>query len=573
MKTKKSIIMKRNKFKKAKKGNLPVQKILQNCINGLIQDLNANNESIRDVKEIQSDRCYIPVKKSFLFFLIFLFGVSAFSENRQHSYRWPQYGIEVLTEEKMDVVEADQDKFRCDGDESNLWINKLNSNVPFQEREKYLTDGISALGLRMVGFVKKEFKDSIMVFSVRVENNKSYGYVFLLNDSLANNNCLYGYMSTGSKPRINMLKLLDFQLFTADIAYKPLAGKSAQTMVNVTDSEHELIKAYSGPDTLIIGKENIRREITGLYEKYSKDISLMMKTYNSLPENLGARKIAVHEDFSRYFSDTLDMKWLFTNSTFAHETYHDVVKWESMMQSIKKTRGNYSNKFYSYYLSDTCTIDVEKLAVPSANLIQKSFPTVYRANNNYSLYIYPSNMTNSTQIDGIYALLNEFGANITESIWYNDILQFYFDQKMNNVLLLGTYMANSTNCFSDCIQLKHYIFHYLLTIKSSAPDLYTKLMSNLNFKRVINLMNQKLNDQITTYNSNKHRISDLLASEYIGFLENENKLILDNDKCWNNTDLTKINNQIEYINSQPDYQSIYAELDCKPCIPISIIKE
>jgi hypothetical protein len=539
---------------------------------------NHPNESIAGVKELMSIRCLLPVKKACILILIAGIFLNANAQDKLNSYKWQQYGIEIITEENLEIVEADQDKFRCDGEECNLWINKLSSPVSSTHQESYLQEGIVSRGLGKAGQIKKEIRDSLSIISVRVENNKSYGFVFVLQDTLRNNNCFFGYMSTGSKPRINMMSLLDFKLFQGDLSIKPLASKSAQTMMDGFNSEHELIRSYTSSDTLLIGKDKIKEAITDLYETYSPDITKMMKFYESLPETFGARKIATHVDISNYFNDSLDMKWLFINSTFAHEMYHNIVSWMSIVQSIKKTRGNYSDKYYSYYLSDTCIINVEKHVetpmnrVPPSNIIQRTFPPIYRGNV-YSLYIYPSNLTNSTQMDGIYALLNEFGANIEELVWYNDILQYYFDKKMNNVIQLGNYITNSTNSFSDCIQFYQYILHYLLTVQQTMPDYYAKLAGDSNFKRIIVLMEQKLNDQISKYNLNKHKISDMLANEYIGFLENETELIINNNSSWSNSDLNKLDRQIDYINTQPDYQRITADIGAKPCNLIDFIKE
>lgn len=511
------------------------------------------------------------MKKPFLIFISVFFSIACLGQENNKHLRWMQYGIEILTEENLSVVEADLIKFRCDGKESNLWIKKLNTPIPLSKREKYLKEGISS-DFRLVGGIREEMKDSIIIYSVRVENNKNFGYFFLFADTLKNNNCFFGSLTTGSKPNANILKIIELKTFTGDVNAIPLADKSAKPLVSVSDSEHELIKESSNSDTIIIGKENINKRLTEIYQQYSPGVSAMFKTYFSLPEKLGAKKIGTHADFTLYLKDTIDLKMLFNNSDFVHEMFHNLERWLSVQQSIKKTRGNYDDRVFGFFLSDTSIVYLDKLDVLPANIIHKSFPPAYRNNNVYPLYIYPSTLNSHSQAYGIYSLLGEFGANNLELEWYNDILHFYYYHHMANANFFAKYLAYSTYNFLNCLYFKHYIVHYLWVLQTSSPELYTKLMGDMNFKKAVMMRCQKLNSQISIYNSNKTKIREELANEYIPFIENEKTLTV-NDLSYENEDLANSIKLNDLLNTQPDYKQIFSEIGCEPGIPITIIKE
>jgi hypothetical protein len=514
----------------------------------------------------------IIMKNLYLLIILLFLTVTSFGQDKKNHYRWMQYGIEFITEDSLEIVESDMETFRCDGKESTLWISKLNTYLTPIEREKYLKEWITEIGFRVVGRVVDEMKDSIIIYSTRAENNKNYGYIFIFSDSLAKNNLFSGYFTTGSKPEADIMKLIDFKTFKADPTIKALPKKSAQSLTVNTNEDHELIKDIINSDSLIIGKENISKEVSQNYQKYSTDVDQLMKTYNALPEKLGARNIGTHEDISTFFKDTIELKSLFLNTTFVHETYHNVNKWMSVLQSIKKTKGNYTDKIYSLFLFDSTFVHAERIVVPPANIIHKSFPSQFKKNDLYPLYIYPSSLNNATQLTGIYTLLDEFGANILELAWQNNILQMYYDRNLKNISFFGSYLSTSPGAFSDAISFKMYILHYLSILKTTNNALYQQLMNDLNLKKVLVVQDQKLTKEILAYNSSKNKIRDALGEEYVPYIENEEKLTLDK-WYWKNAELVTANKMIEYINNQPDYQIILKEIDCSPMVPLVLITE
>jgi hypothetical protein len=512
------------------------------------------------------------MKQPILIILLICLSYSSFSTNKTNSYRWMQYGIEILTEENLNVTEADLTQFRCDGDESNLWLKKLNSYLPPDVREEFLKQSIERMGYQLVGKIKTEMVDSVIIYSARAQSNKNYGYYFLFADTLVSNNLFSGTLTTGIKPSAYIQRNLEIKLFPADLSFKETKGKSTSTPQSTIDLENNMIKERSILDSIIIGKEQVRKRINEIISTYSPGVNLMHKTYYGLPEKLGARKIGEHIDFARYISDTINIKTMYLNSDFVHEMLHNINGWLSTQQSIKKTRGNYTDKIYSYYFSDTCIIDVERFSVPAANIIHKNFPQQYKTGKVYSLYIYPSALNIHTQINGIYALMDEFSANTRETEWYNDILQFYYDNQMTNANFFAGYLANSTGYFYNCICFKFYILHYLLTIKSISPEIYTKLMDNINFRKTISYQCKDLNNEIKRFNSRKIKISEELGNEYIRFIETDEKLTI-NDIAYKNDELAKLNKMIGFINEQPEYQKISSELGCEVGLPIVMIKE
>ncbi len=512
------------------------------------------------------------MKQAVLLFILLTIALFANSQEKLKSYKWMQNGIEFITEENLRIVESDHNFFRCDGNESSLWVKKINAYLTPIEREKYLMELISNLGYSVFGKVKKEMKDSVIVYFTRAENNKNYGYIFFFSDTLANNNLFSGYLTTGSKPKADIMSFIRFKTFQADPNFNPPTSKSAQNIYAETADDHAIIKESTNQDSLIIGKDIIYSEIKGLYQKYSPDINFLMNTYDKLPEKLGARKIGIHEDFTRYLSDTLDMRWLFQNSTFAHETYHNVCSWMSILQSIKKTKGNYTDRIYSYYLADSTFIHVERLNVPPASIVNKSFPVQFKGNELYSLYIYPSSLLNATQKDGIYTLLDEFGAYNVKLIWQNDLLQMYYDRGEANARFFGRYLINSIEAFYYSLSFNQYILHYFNILKSSSPELFKQLTEDFNFKKALVFQNQLLNKQIERFNSNKTKIRDSLAEEYVAFIENEKELKIDN-WVWKNSEWEQVNKQIQYINSNIEYQLIAKEFGIAPITQIIIIKE
>lgn len=511
------------------------------------------------------------MKRFLILITLFIWVNLAYTQDEVYSYRWIQYGIEFITEDKLDIVEADLEQFRCDGEESNLWITKMDAYLSPDEREKYIEHAISEHGYKKIGRTKTELKDSVYICSSVASNDNSYGYIFLFSDSLANNNLFIGYLTPGKKPKSNIRKNLEINLFSGDNSYTGTIKQSTDGNLTIgIDLDNSFIKEYSNSDTLILGKKDIKETITKIAGQYSPKISLMLNTYYNLPRNLGARNLGDYIDFTDYTGDTIDLKTLYLNSTFAHEMLHNLDGRLSVQQSIKKTRGNYTDKIYSYYI-DSSYIDVDRLTVPPANIIHKSFPSQFRSGNLYSLYIYPSSLNIHTQVYGIYSLIEELNAYNQNLIWYNDLLQFYYDNQMANASFFAKYIVYSTDKIQNVVSVKQYILHYLLVLKSSSPDLYSKLMDDEKLKKTLNNLFEILNNGIVKFNHNKTKISDDLAQEYVRFIETDEKLII-NDIGYKNDEVVKTNNMISFINNETDYLKINSDLHGNPIVPIVMIK-
>jgi hypothetical protein len=111
-----------------------------------------------------------------------------------------------------------------------------------------------------------------------------------------------------------------------------------------------------------------------------------------------------------------------------------------------------------------------------------TFPADARTSR-YHTYVSPSQDSQSTQVDGVFGLLDEFTAYYHGARTWVDFWPWLRDQAPASEQLLVNYVARFHEMWVPYAEFKLFILHYLLHARRHQPDVYQALIANPSFRR------------------------------------------------------------------------------------------
>ena len=172
--------------------------------------------------------------------------------------------------------------------------------------------------------------------------------------------------------------------------------------------------------------------------------------------------------------------------TIVHELNHMYTS-KYPRRFFRKSRRRRPRYFrgYGYYIGKERTVVVPFTKRFPAREIRDLFPEVFLRKRmlhfRYNTYIYPSTRYQSTQVDGIYGLLDELNSYYHGCRANLEMLPYYKSEKKINPRAFGRYFmnVNATRCAYH--EFKMFILLYMMKARDSYPGIYRAILQNKPF--------------------------------------------------------------------------------------------
>jgi hypothetical protein len=210
------------------------------------------------------------------------------------------------------------------------------------------------------------------------------------------------------------------------------------------------------------------------------------------------------QDFTGIITEGTDERaCLKAINTIVHEDYHGLDIFLSRVV-LKEKMGRWSDVFYNYYyyyLNDNKYVIVRKTPTfPSKELIS-TIPDSLRT---YRFSYIDAESLQTTQLNGIYGLFDEFNAYYQGSRASYDLLDYY--EKKGTAVDWHDFFSSVNGTFYGCFEFKYYILKYLMFAKTQHPDVYRGIMANKNLIYAFLAVDKNVTDFISSYFEKKPAI-------------------------------------------------------------------
>ena len=226
-------------------------------------------------------------------------------------------------------------------------------------------------------------------------------------------------------------------------------------------------------------------DIKQLTKKYDKDGYYLVTTGLKKAPGLS---ILVHLFYFSPETTNIDAA-----DTYVHEAFHKCVR----PNSEPTLEGKEYEKM-NVYVGNKKSIKVKFTPVFRSNDMVNSIPKKFHRSNRFALYVEDTGGTMSSDWDGVYGLLNEFGG----YCWgmHDNVQMFaYRDRFADTEATWNTFVTQGESDRVAYAEFKYYILHYLRYAKVNRPGIYKKIMKNKAFKEAYGKVESRFAEDIATY--------------------------------------------------------------------------
>lgn len=224
-------------------------------------------------------------------------------------------------------------------------------------------------------------------------------------------------------------------------------------------------------------------EMRALLERYSPTGHYVVTTYESLPTRwrFGNSTIDLtsSDGFADYFKDESPRSVVENMGTAVHETYHG---YGSLMayKLLADSGGQLGAGAEAVYVDREPMLVVFGPTFPAREM-DATFPADARTYR-YETYIAPSNEIQSTQVQGVFGLLDELAAYYHGARTVVDLWPWVRDEAPADSELLVSYAGRFHEIPMPLAEFQLYILHYLVHARDHRRDVYDALMANRGFR-------------------------------------------------------------------------------------------
>jgi len=280
--------------------------------------------------------------------------------------------------------------------------------------------------------------------------------------------------------------------------------------------------------------DSVREFVLDLLAGYSPDSLDIIADCADLPRKFTYKKGGSHCTI-RLGESTDFMEWIEENElhavldrlgTSVHETYHglsSILPYELLGERNKADPCG--NRYYAFRIDADQSYLVRGVKVfPSAEMkgtIPKSLRT-----HRFETYIHPSRPRQSTQVSGIYGLLDELYAYYHGTRTHFELLEFYTDEMKMCPETWFHFFANVNGTYFAYLEFKLYILKYLLYAKKHHKKTYRKLLNERELMRAIVSVDRHFSELTKEYFSAKKGIYKQLLDAGYSVEENDKYVMI-----------------------------------------------
>jgi len=173
-------------------------------------------------------------------------------------------------------------------------------------------------------------------------------------------------------------------------------------------------------------------------------------------------------------------------NVLVHESNHKYAS-QYLQSMIRNKRISSFPRFLGYesiYINNGFTIFVKRTKTFPSARINSIYPDYIKKMNKekprFKTYVYPSIRTQSTQVYGIYGLLDEFNSYFQGTRTAYDLLPYY-QTKKDVIKSLSVYFQSYYGTFFAHGEFKLFILQYLILAEKQYPQVFKGIINNKNF--------------------------------------------------------------------------------------------
>lgn len=221
-----------------------------------------------------------------------------------------------------------------------------------------------------------------------------------------------------------------------------------------------------------------------LLERYSQNGTWIVRADDDIPREFkfGASTFTLNNsgNFASYFDDNAPENVVDYMSTAVHEVYH-AVSFRLGYQLLAQANATERVESEGFYVGGSPQL-VRYSAVFPAREMNATFPADAHSTR-YSIYVSPSNEAQSTQHDGVFALLDEWTAYLHDGRTILDFWPWVRDEAPRTRDVYVKYRSRFIEIWVPHAEFQLFILHYLVHAKLQRPEVYAALMSNESFRK------------------------------------------------------------------------------------------
>lgn len=245
-----------------------------------------------------------------------------------------------------------------------------------------------------------------------------------------------------------------------------------------------------------------------ILQKYSPDGYEIITDYQNAPAKYKFENTSIgftkNNGFKRYLETKNKLAMVNSISTAVHEMNHAYTGLCAYQHLDKK---GFDDEFECYYLDNgeyvvvklTETFSVKKMA----DKIPKKLQTF-----RYKTYMGSPSKFQSTQVSGIYGLLNEFNAYYQDSKTSYNLYNYYKAETKGKVADWQLWMQTFDGTYFAHAEFRYYILMYLIYAEKYQKAIFNNIMQNAEFKHVFNHVDKAYTQLIKNYQTRRETLLD-----------------------------------------------------------------
>lgn len=205
-------------------------------------------------------------------------------------------------------------------------------------------------------------------------------------------------------------------------------------------------------------------------------------------------------------------------NTMVHEMCHHYSSMETYVLNENNRDFDWNKHYICYYVGSE-TILVEFGDVFPSREMDRIAPAAIKVFR-YDTYVSPSDPVQSTQIEGIFGLLDELNAYYQGTKAAYDMYEYYKTETPGKPADWLQYFSEIYGTHYAYLEFKLFILNYLLYAKQYKPDVYNAVIGNANFKKAYKIIDANWAQLITDIAKRKAEAFAFLRGE-IGYTVSE----------------------------------------------------
>jgi hypothetical protein len=307
-----------------------------------------------------------------------------------------------------------------------------------------------------------------------------------------------------------------------------------------------------------------RETVLQLLKEYAPDGYYIMDTFEKALGQIQASGLMknYNTDFTTIVNSDTELDIVKSLGVVVHETCHDycrTVPYTLCKERFRKIA--LGSQYHAYYAGNETTFLVKRTKVFNTREIAASIPEELRTFR-FMPYITSGAQSNvSSQVDGIYGLMNEYTAYYHQTRTNLDLYNYYRDRLEPTIDNWNTFIAGVDVCHFAHLEFRFFILKYLQYAKSKYPKLYKQFLKNRDLIQAFLTIDQNFAQTVAGYYQRKEEIFEGFREQGYTVTENEDYYYINGPSSGGGIcHYLKVYNLLKNELSKEEYQPILAEL-------------